>query len=76
MITIVLTFLRTSLGQYVLVGSALAAAFGILIAHERSVGSRKELAKIERQGAKTDARADEKRRAAESRPDLGRYYRD
>lgn len=78
MIGIALTFLRTSLGQYVLIATAVAAAFGTLVLHERGVGVKKERVRVEKQGEKFDAKASDRRRAAEREPDgvLGKYYRD
>lgn len=59
-------------------GLALAAVvlFGSwLFTHDRKV-VQKERVRVETTGARIDAKAQQKRAAAESRPDLGRWYRD
>lgn len=73
---VILEFLRTKLGQYVLIGGAVATAGLVVISHERGVGVKKERARVEKQGEKTDAKAQTKRADAERNPDLGRWYRD
>jgi hypothetical protein len=62
---LVLEFLRTKLGQYILIGASAVAAFLVFVSHERSVGSRKAVAKIEQQDAVhvTKAQAAAKRSA-------------
>lgn len=56
-------------------GAAFLVAFGVFKAIETR-GASKEQARVEKVGEKTDAKAEAKRRAAESRPDLSRWYRD
>lgn len=50
--------------------------FGVwLIRHDAKVVT-KERARVEKVGEKTNAKAQAKREAAESKPDLSRWYRD
>lgn len=54
---------------------AVASFAGWLLTHDRKVVN-KERARVEVQGAKIDAKAQQKRAAAESRPDLSKWLRD
>mgnify|MGYP000858777954 CR=1 FL=1 len=63
--------------QMALIAAALAvAAFGgWLMIHDTKTVNR-ERARVEAQGSKIDAKAQQKRAAAESKPDLSRWMRD
>ncbi len=53
-----------------------AASFaGWVVTHDRKVVNR-ERVRVEAQGSKIDAKAQQKRAAAESKPDLGKWFRD
>lgn len=63
--------------QLLAISAAVAvAAFGVwLMTHDAKVVN-KERARVEKVGEKTDAKAQAKRAAAESKPDLSRWMRD
>lgn len=71
--------LFTALSRVQLLAIAAAVAVGVfgvwLTRHDAKVVN-KERVRVETTGAKVDAKAQEKRRAAESKPDLSRYLRD
>ena len=70
-------FAATLGGRLLISGGALAALIGAYQLTKYQ-GVKKERARVEVQGKKTDAQANSKRAAAERNPDgvLGRYYRD
>lgn len=55
---------------------ALVGAWLVVVGMIEAKGVQKERVRVEKQGEKIDAKAQQKRAAAESKPDLSRWMRD